>query len=75
MPNIADPANPSLRQLMQTKWLFQNGETWTGNGSFSFTGTSSLDPYHKIPFLAPYKNLLYMGEMQVSDQAKILENF
>jgi acetoacetate decarboxylase len=75
MPNIADPDHPSLRQLIHTKWLFQNGETWTGNGSFSFTGTSSLDPYHKVPCLAPYKNLLYMGEMQVSDQAEILENF
>ena len=75
MPNIADPDNPSLRQLMQTKWLFQNGETWTGNGSFSYAGTSSLDPYHKLPLLAPYKSFLYMGEMQVAEQAKILENF
>jgi acetoacetate decarboxylase len=75
MPNIADPDNPSLRQLIHTKWLFVNGQTWTGNGSFSYTGTSSLDPYHKLPCLAPYKNLLYMGEMQVSDKAEILENF
>jgi acetoacetate decarboxylase len=75
MPNIADPATPSLRQLIQTKWLFQNGQTWKGNGSFSYTGASNLDPYHKLPCLAPYKNLLYMGEMQVSDQAKILEDF
>ena len=75
MPNIANPATPSLRQLMQTKWLFQNGQTWTGNGSFSFTGASSLDPYHKLPCLAPYKTLLYMGEMQVAAEAKILEDF
>ena len=61
MPNIADPAKPSLRQLLQTKWLFPNGQTWRGNGGFSYTGTSSLDPYHKLPCLAPIKNLLYRG--------------
>ncbi len=75
MPNIGAPDTPSLRQLMRTKWLFQNGETWSANGSFSYSGASSLDPYHKLPFLAPYKNLLYMGEMAVSDQAGVLEDF
>lgn len=75
MPNIADPTKPSLRQLITTKWLFQNGETWSANGSFLLTGASSLDPYHKLPLVAPYKNLLYMGEMQVSDKAAILEDF
>lgn len=75
MPNIGDPDHPSLCQLMRTKWLFENGETWMGNGSFSLTGVSSLDPYHKLPCLQPYKNLLYMGEMQVSADAGILENF
>lgn len=75
MPNMGDPDNPSLRQLMYTKWLFQNGETWSANGSFSYTGASSLDPYHKLPCLAPYKNFLYLGDMQVSDQAGVLEDF
>lgn len=74
MPNIADPARPSLCQLMGTTWLFQNGATWKANGSFSYTGASSLDPYHKLPMLAPYKNLLYLGEMQVAQQASVLED-
>ncbi len=75
MPNIANPAKPSLCQLMTTKWLFQNGETWKANGSFSYSGASTLDPYHKLPFLAPYKNMLYLGEMQVAEKAEILEEF
>lgn len=75
MPNIANPATPSLCQLMHTKWVFQNGELWSGNGSFSYTGASDLDPYHKLPFLKTIKNLLYMGEMQVAAPGEILENF
>lgn len=75
IPNIADPDNPSLRQLIHTKWLFKNGQTWTGNGSFTLTGASSLDPYDKLPCLSPYKNLLYMGGMEVAEKAEILESF
>lgn len=75
MPNIADPETPSLCQLMHTKWVFQNGELWTGNGSFNFTGASDLDPYHKLPFLKSVVNMLYLGDMEVASPGEILENF
>jgi acetoacetate decarboxylase len=75
MPNIADPNTPSLCQLLHTKWLFQNGELWKANGSFSFTGASDLDPYHKLPCVKAIKNMLYLGEMEVASPGEILENF
>ncbi len=75
MPNIAKPDTLSLCQLMHTKWLFLNGELWSGNGSFSYTGVSELDPYHKLPCLQPVATMLYLGEMEVAAQAEILEDF
>jgi acetoacetate decarboxylase len=75
MPNVAKPDTPSLCQLVHTKWLFVNGELWSANGSFSFTGASALDPYHKLPCLQPAETMLYLGEMQVAAQAEILEDF
>lgn len=75
VPNIAKPDTPSLCQLMHTKWVFENGELWAGNGSFNFTGLSDLDPYHKLPFLKSVANMLYMGEMQVAAPGEVIESF
>lgn len=74
MPNIEKPDTPSLCQLMHTRWIFLNGELWTGNGSFHYSGASDLDPYHKLPCLKQVANMLYMGEMQVASPGQILEN-
>ena len=75
IPNIETPDTPSLRQLMQTTWIFQNGELWLANGSFTFEGMNDLDPYCKLPVLQTEARMLYIGEMQVAQQAKVLENF
>jgi acetoacetate decarboxylase len=75
MPNIAKPDTPSLCQLVHTKWLFLNGELWSASGSFTYTGASDLDPYHKLPCVKQVQNMLYLGDMEVGGQAEILEDF
>lgn len=75
IPNIETPDTPSLRQLMQTTWIFQNGELWLANGSFTFAGINDLDPYYRLPVGRIVARMLYMGEMQVAQAAKVLENF
>lgn len=74
IPNIATPEKPSLLQLMHTRWVFQNGELWAGNGSCSFTGASDLDPYHKLPVLKQVASMIYLGDMQVASPGAILED-
>jgi hypothetical protein len=75
IPNIQTPETPSLRQLMQTTWVFLNGELWAAQGSFSFAGVNDLDPYYKLPVKEVAPPVLYLGEMQVAKEAKVLENF
>ena len=46
IPNPADATKPSVRQLIQTVWVLDNGRFWSGRGALHFTGASGLNPYH-----------------------------
>ena len=75
IPNIETPDKPSLCQLMQTTWIFLNGELWLANGSCNFDGVNDLDPYYLLPVKKMVARMLYIGEMQVAKEAKMLESF
>ena len=74
IPNPQPSAPPALAQLIQTMWLLDRGEIWAGTGSCHLTGASSLDPYHKLPVIAPVDCLLYRGDMQIAANASVLVN-
>ncbi len=72
IPNPVHGAPPSIAQLVETMWLLDRGEIWAGAGSCQLTGASSLDPYHKLPVVAPVDCLLYRGDMQIAANASVL---
>src|SRR5690606_23210257 len=84
IPNPQNAAEPSLCQLIGSKWVLVEGELWSGRGSPSFTGASALDPYHELPMVAPLTAelqqdtglsacALFIGSMSISD-VEVLEN-
>jgi acetoacetate decarboxylase len=90
IPNPEDPATPSVRQLIRTVWVLDNGKFWSARGALHFTGASALSPYHSLPIVQQMPPLLtnpqtelekntpgvgvFRGSMRI-DQVKILENF
>jgi acetoacetate decarboxylase len=72
IPSPLPNAPPSLVQLIQTMWLLSRGEIWAGAGSCQVTGASNLDPYHKLPVLAPVDCLLYRGDMEIAANTSVL---
>lgn len=75
------PFNPSIRQLLESAWVLNSGELWTGIGSVHLTGASDLDPYHKLPILNYHQSVvnklpisLFRGEMSIG-KVSLLENF
>lgn len=86
IPNygIAEPGkpfNPTICQLLESAWVLDSGELWTGTGSVHLTGASDLDPYHKLPILNLNQTdtnvlpvSLFRGEMSIG-QVSLLENF
>jgi hypothetical protein len=74
IPSPTHNTPASLVQLIQTMWLLTRGEIWAGAGSCHLTGASTLDPYHKLPVIAPVDCLLYRGEMEIDVNASVLVN-
>lgn len=88
IPNPANPAQPSVCQLIQTVWDLYDGTLWSGRGQLHFTGASALNPYHALPILklldpmkvqpqTPADALgvgLFRGKMKI-DTVTVLENF
>ena len=75
------PFSPSIRQLLESAWVLDSGELWSGTGSVHLTGASDLDPYHKLPVrncqqssTNPCPVSLFMGEMSIGKVA-LLEVF
>jgi len=90
IPNPENAAQPSIRQIIETVWVLDNGRLWSGRGALHFTGASGLNPYHTLPVLKLLPSLnthpttdlerttpgvgIFRGDMRI-DQVKILENF
>jgi len=90
IPNPENAGQPSIRQVIETVWVLDNGTFWSGRGALHFTGASGLNPYHTLPVLELMPPLntqpateqerttpgvgLFRGNMRI-DQVKILENF
>jgi acetoacetate decarboxylase len=90
IPNPANAAQPSLCQLIQTMWILENGQLWSGRGNLYLTGASGLNPYHALPVVKlmpplntnpqtpPERNTpgvgLFRGTMRI-DQVTVLEDF
>jgi len=79
------PYQPSLCQLIYTEWVLSAGTFWGGRGTLSFTGASTLHPYHTLPIkqqLPPISPStpatpgtgLFRGKMTIG-KVVVLENF
>lgn len=75
------PFNPTIRQLLESAWVLDSGELWTGTGSVHLTGASDLDPYHKLPILNYHQSAanpcpisLFRGDMSIG-KVSLLEDF
>jgi acetoacetate decarboxylase len=79
------PYKPALCQLIYTEWVLSEGTFWGGRGTLSFTGASTLHPYHtlpiqyQVPAMSPSTPTtpgtgLFRGKMQIG-KVVVLENF
>jgi len=66
IPNPEHEFEPSLRQLIGTKWILGPGEVWGGVGQLHLTAASSQDPYHKLPIKKITASTLFLGSMEAS---------
>jgi acetoacetate decarboxylase len=51
IPNPADPANPSLVQLIGSEWNLESGEMYTATGGLQFDAVAALNPYQNLPIV------------------------
>ena len=79
------PFKPALCQLIYTEWVLSEGTFWGGRGTLSFTGRSTLHPYHTLPIVEQAPPIspstptapgtgLFRGKMQIG-KVVVLENF
>ncbi len=66
IPSPTKDAAPSLAELLETQWVVMNGEVWKGDGSFTLTGDSEVDPLHRVPVVERLNCQLLRGDLQVS---------
>lgn len=75
-PTPQENAPPSLAELLETSWVLERGEAWSGTGSFQITGASAVDPLHALPVVAPIPQQAHYirGDMVVALNKERLES-
>ena len=65
IPNPENKADPSLCQLIGSKWEMGPGKYWVGNAKLKIDGSSKDDPYHLLPVhqVVADKCVLFKGKM------------
>ncbi len=66
IPSPTKDAPPSLAELLETQWVVSNGQVWKGDGTCSLTGSSAIDPLHRVPLVKLLGCQLIRGDLQVS---------
>jgi acetoacetate decarboxylase len=66
IPSPIANAQPTVCELLTSRWVLLSGEMWRGPGTCVLTGASALDPLHLVPIVEPVASLYFRGDFEVS---------